>query len=106
MTQEAEKREKRLWVDLKLLRSQQELTLGILDTRIDVMVERCTQTIMDRLDDLLGNRSGCRNRGGPSSEASREPRINFNEREEGPMGPQEHKSTRELIQQRHCESPA
>ena len=79
MTQEAEKREKRLWVDLKLLRSQQELTLGILDTRIDVMVERCTQTIMDRLDDLLGNRSGCRNRGGPSSEASREPRINFNE---------------------------
>ena len=53
MTQEAEKREKRLWVDLKLLRSQQELTFGILDTRIDVMVERCTQTIMDRLNDLL-----------------------------------------------------
>ena len=30
-------------------------TLGTLDTKIDAMMERRTQTIMDRLDGLLGS---------------------------------------------------
>ena len=50
-----------------------------LDTRIDAMMERRTPTIMNRLDGLLGNRSGSRNRGTHSGEASRDPRVNFNE---------------------------
>ena len=37
---------------------QQEQTLGTLDTKIDAMMERRTQAIMDRLDGLLGSRSG------------------------------------------------
>ena len=37
--------------------SQQEQTLGALNMRIDAMMQRRTQAIMDRLDGLLGNRS-------------------------------------------------
>ena len=44
-------------------------------------MERRTQAIMDRLDGLLGNKSGPRegepNSGGPS----REPRVNFNDQQ-------------------------
>ena len=79
MTQEAEERKKRLRADLGQLRSQQEQTLGTLDTRIDAMRERRTQAIIDTLDDLLGNRSESRYRGAHSREASREPRVSFNE---------------------------
>ena len=61
MTREAEQRETRLRDDMGNLRVQQEQTLGNLDTRIDAMMERRTQDIMDRLDRLLGNRSGSRN---------------------------------------------
>ena len=64
---------------MEKLRTQQEQTLGTLDTKIDAMMERRTQGIMDRLDGLLGNKSGPRegapNSGGPS----REPRVNFND---------------------------
>ena len=56
-------------------------TLGTLDTKIDAMMERRTQAIMERLDGLLGSRSGSRegepNSGGPS----REPRVNFNDQQ-------------------------
>ena len=62
MTREAEQREIRLRGDMEKLRSQQEQTLETLDTRIDVMMDRRTQAIMDRLDGLLGNRSGSNNR--------------------------------------------
>ena len=59
------------------LRTQQELTFGTLDTKIDAMMERRTQAIMDRLDGLLGNKGGPKeeepNSGGPS----REPRVKF-----------------------------
>ena len=58
---------------------QQEQTLGTLDTKIDAMMERRTQAIMDRLGGLIGSRSGPKdgepNSGGPS----REPRVNFND---------------------------
>ena len=47
MTREAEEREKALRVDLEHLRSQQEQTLWNLETRIDTMMERRTQAIMD-----------------------------------------------------------
>ena len=81
MTREAEQRELRLRDDMEKLRTQQEQTLGTLDTKIDAMMERRTQTIMDRLDGLLGNKSGPRegepNSGGPS----REPRVNFNDQQ-------------------------
>ena len=77
MTREAEQKELRLRDDMEKLRSQQEQTLGTLDTKIDAMMERQTQAIMDRLDGLLGSRSGPRagepNSGGPS----RKPRVNF-----------------------------
>ena len=43
------------------------------------MIERRTQAIMDRLEGLLGNKSGSRNRGAHSRESSREPRGNFHE---------------------------
>ena len=60
---------------------QQEQSLGTLDTKIDAMMERRTQAIMDRLDGLLGSKSGPRegepNSGGPS----REPRVNFNDQQ-------------------------
>ena len=58
MTREAEQRELQLRDDKEKLRIQQEQTLGTLDTKIDAMMERRTQAIMDRLDGLLGNRSG------------------------------------------------
>ena len=53
MTGEAEQKELRLGDDMKKLRIQQEQTLGTLDTKIDAMMERRTQAIMDRLDRLL-----------------------------------------------------
>ena len=81
MTREAEQRELRLRDDMEKLRTQQEQTPGTLDTKIDAMVERRTQAIMDRLDGLLGSKSGPRegepNSGGPS----REPRVNFNDQQ-------------------------
>ena len=79
MMREAEERERRLRGDLEQLRSQQEQTLGTLDTRIDAMMERRAQAIMDKLDGLLGHRSVSRNRGAYSGEANKEPRVNFNE---------------------------
>ena len=66
---------------MEKLRTQQEQTLGTLDTKIDAMMEKRTQAIMDRLDGLLGSRSGPRegepNSGGPS----REPRVNLNDQQ-------------------------
>ena len=50
LTREAEQRELRLRDDIVKLRIQQEQTLGTLDTKIDAMMERRTQAIMDRLD--------------------------------------------------------
>ena len=50
MTREAEQRELRLRDDTEKLRIQQEQSLGTLDTKIDAMMERRTQAIMDRLD--------------------------------------------------------
>ena len=79
MTRKAEQRETRLRDDMEKSRSQQEQTLGTLDTRIDAMIGRRTQAIMDRLDALLGDRSGSRNRGTNSGEPNREPRDNLNE---------------------------
>ena len=38
---------------MEKLRIQQEQTLGTLDTKLDAMMERRTQAIMDRLDGLL-----------------------------------------------------
>ena len=79
MTREAEQRELRLRDDMEKLRVQQEPYLGTLDTKIDAMVERRNQAIMDRLDRLLGSKSGPKegepNSGGPS----REPKVNFND---------------------------
>ena len=79
MTREAEQRELRLRDDMEKLRIQQEQSLGTLDTKIDAMMERRTQAVMDRLDGLLSSKSGPKegepNSGGPS----REPRVNFNE---------------------------
>ena len=79
MTREAEQRELRLRDDMEKLRIQQEQSLGTLDTKIDAMMERRTQAIMDRLDGLLGSESGPKegepNSGGPS----REPKVNFND---------------------------
>ena len=81
MTREAEQRELRLRDDMEKVRTQQEQTLGTLDTKIDAMMERRTHAIMDRLDGLLGSRSGPRegepNSGGPS----REPKVNFNDQQ-------------------------
>ena len=79
MTREAEQRELRLRDDIEKLRIQQEQTLETLDTKIVAMMERRTQAIMNRLDGLLGNRSGSRNGETKSGEPDREPRINFNE---------------------------
>ena len=45
---------------MEKLRTQQEQTLMTLDTKIDAMMEMRTQAIMDRLDGLLGSRSGPR----------------------------------------------
>ena len=64
---------------MEKLRIQQEQSLGTLDTKIDAMMERRTQAIMDRLEGLLGSNSGPKegepNTGGPS----REPKVNFND---------------------------
>ena len=78
MTREAEKRETRLKDDKEKLRLQQEQTLGTLDTRSDAMMEKRSQATMDRLDGILGDKSGSRNRGATSREPNREPRVNFN----------------------------
>ena len=80
MTREAERRELRLRDDMEKLRIQQEQTLGTLDTKIDAMMERRTQAIMDRLDGLLRKRSGSKNGEPNSGEPGREPRVNFNEK--------------------------
>ena len=79
MTREAEQREVRLRDDMEKLRIQQEQTLGTLYTKMDAMMERRTKAIMDRLDGLLGSRSGPKNGEPNSEEPSREPRVNFNE---------------------------
>ena len=79
MTREAEQRELRLRDDIEKLRTQQEQTLGTLDTKIDAMMERRTQAIMDRLDGLLGRRSGPREGEPISGDPSREPKVNFND---------------------------
>ena len=60
LTREAEQRELRLRDDMEKLRTHQEQTLGTLKTKIDAMMERRTQAIMDRLDWLLVCRSGPR----------------------------------------------
>ena len=78
-TREPEETEKPLRADQGQLRSQQEQTLGTLDVRIDAMMERHNQAILDRLDCLLGNRRKSRNRNAHSREASRERRVNFKE---------------------------
>ena len=79
MTREAEQRELRLRDDMEKFRIQQEQTLGTLDTKIVAMRERRTQAIMDRLDGLLGSRSGSKTGEPYSGEPSSEPRVNFNE---------------------------
>ena len=79
MTRKAAQRELRLRDDMEKLRIQQEQNLGTIDTKIDAMMERRTQAIMDRLDGLLGNRSGSRNGESNLGEPGREPRVNFNE---------------------------
>ena len=79
ITREAEQRELRLRDDMEKLRIQQEQSLGTLDTKIDAMMKRRTQAIMDRLDGLLSSKSGPKegepNSGGPG----REPKVNFND---------------------------
>ena len=79
MTREAEQKERRLKTDMEQLRSQQKLTLGTLDTRIDAIMERGFQAIMDRLDGLWGTGIGSRNKGEQLREAGREPKVNFSE---------------------------
>ena len=81
MTSEAEQRELRLRDDMEKLRIQQEHTLGTLDKKIDAMMERRTQAIMDRLDGLLGSRSGPKDGESNSGGPSREPRVNFNDQQ-------------------------
>ena len=79
MTREAEQRELRLRADMEKLRIQQEQSLGTLDTKIDAMMERRTQAIMDRLDRLLSSKSGPKEGEPNSAGPSREPKVNFNE---------------------------
>ena len=61
MTREAEQKETRLRDDNEKLRSQQEQTLGTLDTRKDAKTAGRTQATMDTLDGLIGVRSGSGN---------------------------------------------
>ena len=61
MTREAEQRETRLMDDMEKQRRQQEQTVRFLDTRIDAMMEKRIQAIIDKLDGLLENRSGSKN---------------------------------------------
>ena len=56
---------------------QQQQALGNLDTKIDAMMERRNQAIMDRLDGLLGSRSGSKTGETNSEEPGREPRVSF-----------------------------
>ena len=79
MNREAEQRELRLRDDMEKWGIQQEQTLGTLDTKIDAMMEKRPQAIMDRVDGLLGCRSGSKNGESNSGERSREPRVNINE---------------------------
>ena len=79
MTGEAEQRELQLRNDMEKLGIHQEQTLGTLDTKIDAMMERRTQAIMDRLNGLLGNRSGSKKEEPNSGEPGRESRLIFNE---------------------------
>ena len=79
MTSKAEQRELRLRDDMEKLRMQQEQTLGTLDTKIDALMERGTQAIMDRLDGLLSSKSGSKNGELHPGELNREPRVNFKE---------------------------
>ena len=79
MTREAVQRKLRLRDEMENLRIQQEQTLGTLDTKIDAIMERRTQAIVDRLDGLLGNRSGSETGETNSGEPAREMRVNFNE---------------------------
>ena len=79
MTREAEQRQLRLREDIEKLIIQQEQTLGTRDTKIDAIMERRTQAIMDRLDGLLGSRIGSKNGEPNSGEPSLEPRVNFKE---------------------------
>ena len=76
MTREAEQRKLHLRDDMEKLGIQQEQSLGTLDTKIDAMLERRTQAIMEG---LLGSKSGPKegepNSGGPS----KEPNVNFND---------------------------
>ena len=81
MTREAEQRELRLRDDMEKLRIQQEQTLGTLDTKIDAMMERRTQAIMDRLDGLLGSKNGPKDGESNSGGPSREPKVNFNDQQ-------------------------
>ena len=79
MTREAEQRELRLRDDMEKMRIQQEQSLETLDTKIDAIMERRTQAIMDSLDGLLGSKSGPKE-GEPNSGApSRKPRVNFDD---------------------------
>ena len=81
MTREAEQRELRLRDDMEKWRTQKEQTLGTLDTKIGAMMETRDQAIIDRLDGLLGSRSGSKNAESNLVEPSREPRVNFNEQQ-------------------------
>ena len=81
MMREIEQRELRLRYEMEKLRIQHEQTLGILVTKIDAKMERRTQAIMDRLDGLLGSRSGSKDGETNSGEPSKEPRVNFNEQQ-------------------------
>ena len=47
MTLEAKQREQQLRGDMKRIGSQKGQTLGALNTRIDTMMERCTQAKLD-----------------------------------------------------------
>ena len=81
MTREAEQRELGLRDDMEKLRTQQEQSLGTLDTKIDAMMERRTQAFMDRLGGLLGSRSRPREGEPKSGGPSREPTVNFNDQQ-------------------------
>ena len=81
MTGEAKQRELRLRDDMEKIRTQQEQTLGNLDTKIHAMMERRTQAIMDRLDGLLGSKGGPREKEPNSGGHSRELRVNFNDQQ-------------------------
>ena len=79
MTREAEQRESRIRDDMEKLRTQQEQTLGTLDTKLEAMMERRTQAIMERLDGLLGSRSGPREGEPKAGGPSRVPKVTFND---------------------------